>query len=47
MSLSKLREYHGLFKSICDTFAIKPSEYEQIFCNQEKQDESYKLWDTD
>jgi hypothetical protein len=27
-SLSKLREYHGAFKSVCDTFAIDNSEFE-------------------
>ena len=46
-SLSKLREYHGSFKSICDTFAIDKTEYSQIFCNQEKAEESFNIWDTD
>lgn len=27
-SLSKLREYHGSFKSVCDTFSIDLTEYE-------------------
>ena len=29
-ALSKLREYHGSFKSVCDTFAIEQSEFDQI-----------------
>jgi microtubule-associated protein-like 5 len=27
-SISKLREYHGSFKSVCDTFSIDLTEYE-------------------
>ncbi|EGR31153.1 hypothetical protein IMG5_116830 [Ichthyophthirius multifiliis] len=43
-SLSKLREYHGSFKSVCDTFSIDLTEYEQIFGSNET---SFKIWDTD
>ena len=27
-SLSKIREYHGSFKSVCDTYAINLTEFE-------------------
>lgn len=38
LSISKLRENHGSFKSICDTFAISSSEFNQIFTGpKEKQ----------
>lgn len=30
LALSKLREYHGSFKSVCDTFAIEQNEFDQI-----------------
>ncbi|KAL4497254.1 hypothetical protein ABPG72_011189 [Tetrahymena utriculariae] len=43
-SLSKLREYHGSFKSVCDTFSIDLTEYEQIFGSNEQ---IFKIWDTD
>ena len=46
-SLSKIREFHGSFKSICDTFAIELSEYTQIFNNQDKLEESFNMWDKD
>lgn len=41
-----MREYHGSFKSVCDTFAIDLSEFDQIF-NLEKKEEAFKVWDTD
>lgn len=31
LSLSKIRELHGGFKSICDNFAINLTEFETIF----------------
>lgn len=31
MSLAKIRELHGSFKSICDNFAINLTEFENIF----------------
>lgn len=43
MSLSKLREYHGSFKSICANFAIDLREFEQIF----GKDEGFNVWDED
>jgi hypothetical protein len=44
VSLSKIRELHGAFKSICDYFAISLTEYEQIF---NVGDASFNVWDTD
>ncbi|KRX11109.1 WD40-repeat-containing domain [Pseudocohnilembus persalinus] len=48
-SLNKLREYHGTFKSICDTFAIDTKDFENIFGSNETNSEILKfdLWDTD
>ena len=43
MSLSKLREYHGSFKSICTNFSIDTREFSQIFDNSE----DFKIWDDD
>jgi microtubule-associated protein-like 5 len=42
--LAKLREYHGSFKSICDSFSIDLSEFQKIFNTSEKE---FKIWDTD
>lgn len=44
MSLSKLREYHGTFKSVCDVFSIDINEFDQIFGNT---DDLFQIWDTD
>ena len=44
LSLSKIRELHGSFKSICDNFAINLTEFETIFAQDEK---SFSLFDTD
>lgn len=44
VSLAKLREYHGSFKSVCDIFSIDLTEFEQIFGTSE---ESFQIWDTD
>ena len=44
MSLPKLREFHGSFKSICDTFSIDYTEFEQIFGSNES---VFVIWDTD
>ena len=43
-SLSKLREYYGSFKSVCDTFSIDLTEYDNIFSSNET---SFKIFDTD
>jgi hypothetical protein len=43
VSLSKLREYHGSFKSICANFAIDLREFEQIF----GKDDGFAIWDED
>ena len=42
-SLNKISDYHGAFKSICDTFAITTLEYDQIFGNTD----SFIVWDSD
>ncbi|EGR29518.1 PH domain protein [Ichthyophthirius multifiliis] len=46
-ALSKLREYHGSFKSVCDTFAIEQSEFDQILGQPDKSDKLFSIWDTD
>lgn len=43
-SLAKLREYHGSFKSICDTFSIDKGEFSSIFGNKT---EGFEIWDED
>lgn len=45
VSLSKLREYHGSFKSVCDNYAIDESEFSHIF--QINDYNIFKLWDTE
>ncbi len=35
LSLSKIKELHGSFRSICDSFAINLTDYEQIFNSNE------------
>lgn len=35
LSLSKIKELHGSFKSVCDNFAINLTEYETIFNSNE------------
>ena len=44
LSLSKIRELHGGFKSICDNFAINLTEFENIFASNEA---TFAIWDTD
>lgn len=44
ISLPKLREFHGSFKSVCDNFSIDLTEFEQIFGANES---SFVIWDTD
>jgi hypothetical protein len=44
LSLSKIRELHGGFKSICDNFAINLTEFETIFASNET---TFAIWDTD
>ena len=31
LSLAKIRELHGGFKSVCDNFAINLTQFQQIF----------------
>jgi hypothetical protein len=44
MSLAKIRELHGSFKSICDNFAINLTEFENIFSHNEA---TFAIWDAD
>ena len=44
MSLAKIRELHGGYKSICDSFAINLTEFETIFTSNDKM---FAIWDTD
>ena len=43
-SLARIREFHGSFKGICDTFSIDLTEFDQIFKVSE---EDFTIWDTD
>jgi hypothetical protein len=45
VSLSKIRELHGGFKSVCDNFSINLTEFEQIFNGANEA--TFALWDTD
>ena len=36
LSLAKIRELHGGFKSICDNFAINLTEFETIFTSTDR-----------
>ena len=44
LSLAKIRELHGGYKSICDNFAINLTEFETIFSSSERM---FQIWDTD
>lgn len=44
LSLAKIRELNGSFKSICDTFAINLTEFQTIFASDEK---TFAIFDTD
>ena len=44
ISLAKLREFFGSFKSVCNNFAIDLTEFEQIFGANES---SFVVWDVD
>ena len=44
LSLSKIRELHGSFKSICDNFAINLTEFETIFASDER---TFGIFDND
>jgi len=44
LSLPKIRELHGGFKSICDNFAINLTEFESIFSSNE---ETFAIFDDD
>ena len=46
LSLSKIRELHGGFKSVCDNFAINLTEFETIFTIGEPE-AVFSIWDTD
>ena len=46
LSLSKIRELHGGFKSVCDNFAINLTEFETIFTVGEPES-VFGVWDTD
>lgn len=43
-SIAKLREYHGSFKSVCDTFSIGLNDFDQIFSSNQT---AFQIWDTD
>ena len=44
LSLAKIRELHGSFKSICDNFCINQTEFEKIFSGNLS---SFLLFDSD
>jgi microtubule-associated protein-like 5 len=44
LSLAKIRELHGGFKSICDNFAINLTEFESIFQSNQQ---VFQIFDTD
>lgn len=44
VSLSKVRDFHASFKSICDNFSMDLSEFEHIFGASES---AFVIWDTD
>ena len=44
LSLSKIRELHGSFRSICDNFAINLNEFQKIFAQNER---CFATYDTD
>jgi len=44
LSLAKIRELHGGFKSVCDNFAINLTEFEHIFSSNEA---TFAIWDSD
>ena len=44
LSLAKIRELHGGYKSICDNFAINLTEFETIFASSERM---FQIFDTD
>lgn len=39
--LDRIKEYHGMFKYVCDSFVITHEEFKEIFGNLEK----VKIWD--
>lgn len=44
LSISRIKEYHGSFKSVCDNFAMNLTEFEQIFGMDDK---DFAQFDTD
>lgn len=42
--LSRVRDFHASFKSICDNFSMDLSEFEHIFGASES---AFVIWDTD
>lgn len=50
LSLTKLREYHGTFKSVCENFSIDFQEFQEIFQSLNTKDSEdfnkiFSLWD--
>ncbi len=43
-ALGKLREYHGLFKNICNNFCLDSEEFGQIFGEGTS---GFNIWDSD
>lgn len=41
-----MKEYHGIFKSVCDSFLIKREEFIQIF-GSESSDDKLRIWDSE
>ena len=44
LSIAKIRELHGGFKSVCDSFAINLTEFESIFQSNQA---TFSIFDTD
>lgn len=44
VTITRLREFYGSFKSVCDNLSIDLTEFEQIFGANES---SFIIWDTD
>jgi hypothetical protein len=45
LSLSKIREYYGLFKSVCANFSIDNNEFKDIFSPEDGEDKIFEIWD--
>lgn len=44
LPLARIRELHGSFKGICDSFAISLAEFETIFASNQA---VFGIWDRD